>query len=56
MRIDVTGVVRRFVDADGEHLVIQMWREGRGFHEVRRRQTIIYIVKAVGCFMKQPTA
>ncbi|MBG0823232.1 pyridoxamine 5'-phosphate oxidase family protein [Planomonospora sp. ID91781] len=36
-RIDVTEVVRTFVDADGEHLVIQMWHEGRGFREVRRR-------------------
>lgn len=36
-RIDVTEVVRTHVDTDGEHLVIEMWHEGRGLRTVRRR-------------------
>lgn len=35
-RIDATEVVRTYVDADGEHLVIEMWHEGRGPRTVRR--------------------
>ncbi|GAA3133843.1 pyridoxamine 5'-phosphate oxidase family protein [Planomonospora alba] len=36
-RIDVSEVVRTFVHADGEHLVVQMWHEGRGLREVHRK-------------------
>lgn len=36
-RIDVTEAVRTYVHADGEHLVIEMWHEGRGLRTVRRK-------------------
>lgn len=35
-RVDVTEVVRTFVDEAGEHLVIEIWHEGRGLRQVRR--------------------
>ncbi|MBG0831782.1 pyridoxamine 5'-phosphate oxidase family protein [Planomonospora sp. ID67723] len=35
-RIEVAEVVRTFVAPGGTHLVIQMWHEGRGLHEIRR--------------------
>jgi hypothetical protein len=36
-RVDVTEVVLTRVDEAGEHLVIEMWHEGRGHRVVRRK-------------------